>query len=312
MQLAKLRPGIEVSQLCYGTLTLGPLQKGLTPKEGGRLLRYALEKGINFFDTAELYGTYPHLREGLKGYAKDVVISTKSYAYSAGEMHASLELARRELDRDYIDIFLLHEQESRHTLKGHREALEYLCAARERGLVRAVGISTHHVAGVEAAAEMQEIDVIHPLINVVGVGIVGGDRTAMEEAIKSAHSRGKGIYAMKALAGGSLYRRAPEAFSYILSLSAVDAVAVGMGCVEDIDYNAGFFNTGVCPGPDAILDRERRLIIEPWCTGCGECVESCPNYALDVSLGKAVVDTAQCLLCGYCVASCPDFFMKVI
>lgn len=92
---------------------------GLTPIAGGRLLTYALEQGINFFDTAELYENYAHIREALKDWQGQTIIATKSYAYAAVTAAASLERARRELNRDYIDIILLHEQESEHTLRGH-------------------------------------------------------------------------------------------------------------------------------------------------------------------------------------------------
>ena len=303
---------ISVSTLCFGTLTVGPLQKSLTPREGGRLIRYALERGINFFDTAELYDTYDHLAAGLQGWSGDVVISSKSYAVDAEEMKKSLELARRKLNRDCIDIFLLHEQESQYTLRGHAGALEYLCQAREKGLVRAVGISTHHVSGVRDAALVDEIDVVHPLINMAGVGIIGGGRSAMEEAINQAYSRGKGIFAMKALAGGTLFRQAAEAFDYVLGLTAVQAVAVGMGCREDVELNVSYFTNREFPQDIPPLERERRLIVEPWCTGCTNCMAACPAGALSLELRKVVVDYSRCLLCGYCVAHCPNFNLKVI
>ena len=68
-----------------------------------------------------------------------------------------------QLDMDVLDIFLLHEQESRLTLRGHREALEYYLNEREKGRIRAVGVSTHNIEVVRAICEMPEIDVVHPL-----------------------------------------------------------------------------------------------------------------------------------------------------
>ena len=58
--------GMRVTPLIYGTLPLGPLQAGLSPAEGGRLIRHALELGVNMLDTAELYETYPHIRAGIE------------------------------------------------------------------------------------------------------------------------------------------------------------------------------------------------------------------------------------------------------
>jgi len=63
---------------------------------------------------------------------------------------------------------MLHEQESRLTLKGHREALEYYISMKEKGIIKAVGVSTHNVEVVEACCEMPEVDVIHPIVNKAG------------------------------------------------------------------------------------------------------------------------------------------------
>ena len=58
--------GLSVSKLCFGTLTMSPLQKNMSPADGARLLIHAYERGIRFLDTADLYETYPHIREALK------------------------------------------------------------------------------------------------------------------------------------------------------------------------------------------------------------------------------------------------------
>ena len=99
---------------------MGPLQRNLSVETGGRLLAAAFAMGVNFVDTAESYGNYAHLRWALQhGWSKRVIVASKSYAVSAAEMEQSVDRALRELGREYIDIFLLHEQESGLTLKGH-------------------------------------------------------------------------------------------------------------------------------------------------------------------------------------------------
>lgn len=312
MRYRSLTQTISVPELCYGTLTLGPLQKGLTPIAGGRLLNYALEQGVNFFDTAELYENYAHVREALKNWQGQTIIATKSYAYDAATAAASLEKARQELNRDYIDIFLLHEQESEHTLKGHAQALNYFAEAKQRGLVRAVGMSTHYIAGVLAGAMHPLIEVIHPLINMKGIGIPDGTAGEMAAAIAMAATRGKGIYGMKALAGGSLYASAGDALNYVRTLPGISSVAVGMGSVADIDANVSFFTTGQFPVEYATRKIARRIIVEPWCEGCGTCKLHCPTNCISIEDGKARIESNKCLLCCYCVAHCKNFYMKVI
>ncbi len=71
---------IEVSELSFGTLILGRIQAGLTPEEGAPTVKKAVEMGINFFDTAQSYGTQNHLRVGLGSANDDVIISTKTHA----------------------------------------------------------------------------------------------------------------------------------------------------------------------------------------------------------------------------------------
>jgi aryl-alcohol dehydrogenase-like predicted oxidoreductase len=102
------KTGLSVSHLCFGVLTIGPLQANLPLAEGVALLEYAASRGVNFFDTAEDYRTYPYLRSLLRKVKdKPLIIASKSYAVTAQEMSASLDRARKEMDRDYIDIFLL-------------------------------------------------------------------------------------------------------------------------------------------------------------------------------------------------------------
>ena len=73
------KSGIKVSKICFGTLTLGPLQKNYSVREGANLLSYAYDKGINFLDTAELYDNYAQIKESLINRPRDSVnIITKS------------------------------------------------------------------------------------------------------------------------------------------------------------------------------------------------------------------------------------------
>ncbi|SHJ49802.1 aldo/keto reductase [Paramaledivibacter caminithermalis] len=306
---------MKVSKLCFGALTIGPLQANLPIKDGARVIEEALDRGVNFIDTAELYKTYGHIKEALKSKnSKDIIIATKSYSYSRRTAEESLKKALKELGRDYIDIFLLHEQENEYTLKGHYEALEYFIKMKEKGFIRAVGISTHTVAAVKAAAKMEEIEIIHPLINKNGLGIMDGTVDDMIKAIKTAKENNKGIYGMKPLGGGNLLNSIDDCFDFVLNLPFLDSIAVGMQRLEEVIANVNRFDGKSIPKDilKKLSKKNRKLHIDFWCKRCGKCVEACKSKALSIQNDKLVVDTEKCVLCGYCSSYCPEFCIKVV
>jgi predicted aldo/keto reductase-like oxidoreductase len=243
-----------------------------------------------------------------------VVIATKSYDYTYEGMAKSVEEARQGLDRDVIDIFMLHEQESILTFRGHAPAYQFLLEAKAKGVIKAVGTSTHSVAMVEAAAMLPEVDVIHPLFNRRGIGLVDGTAEQMSRAITVAGEAGKGIYGMKALGGGHLNRTAQEEFAFVLSHPQIHAVAVGMKSVSEVAMNYAIFSRGLVSKElvEQVQAEPRVLHVESWCKGCGVCTDHCPAEAMRIIEGRACPDMTRCVYCGYCGARCPDFCIKVI
>lgn len=310
------KTGIPVSRLCFGTLVMGPLQRNLSAEEGGALLAEAYRRGVNFLDSAELYETYPHIRASIRISGITPVVATKSYAFSAEGARRSVDKALRETGLAQLDIFLLHEQESEHTLRGHREALDALLEMKREGLVRAVGISTHHVAAVRAAAVLPEIDVIHPIINLNGLGICDGTADEMIAAIVAAHQAGKGLYGMKVFGGGNLLAQWQACLTFALSLNCLDAIAIGMQHVDELTANISAFaahsaGRPVPALPETATEKRKALHVDFWCEGCGLCVERCGQRALSLHEGRAVPDPERCVLCGYCASVCPVFAIKV-
>ncbi len=307
--------GLSVSRLCFGSLTMGPLQKKLSPEEGGRLLRYGFERGINFVDTAELYETYPHIKSALEGIPRQqYVIATKSYAYSKETAEESLNKALKEMNTDYVDVFLLHEQESELTIKGHYEALEFFIRKKEEGYIKAVGISTHRIAGVEASLKYKEIQVLHPIVNKAGLGIQDGTIEEMLSALEKAHLQGKGIYGMKPLGGGNLLRSFKECFDFVLDIPYLHSIAVGMQSNEEIDMNISMLlgEYDEAKLQHRLILENKSLNIADWCEVCGSCVKACSHKALRIENDRLVVDHEKCVLCGYCSKYCPQFCIKVV
>lgn len=305
--------GIQVSALAFGSLTMAPMQANLPPEMAAEILAYAASRGINFLDTAQLYDNYEYIRLAEKKMAQPLIIASKSYAYEKQMAFDAVEEARKRLDRDYIDIFMLHEQESEHTLRGHMPAIEELLRLKALGVIRAFGISTHHVAGVLAAAQADYIEVVHPLLNKAGLGIVDGNRKQMEDALKMAYEAGKGIYTMKPLGGGNLFASAQESLAYAFSFPYKHSVCIGMQSCDEIDANIEFMEKGGFSAENlaVLLAKKRRLHIDDWCIGCGACAARCVSRGIDIIDGKAVPNT-NCVLCGYCSRVCDQWAIKVV
>lgn len=155
----KLKPlgetGLQLTVLGLGTLTVSPSQNNLPVKQAGSLIAYAVERGINWLDTADLYDNYDQIRAALNRLANPPHIMSKTYAYTAGGARQDFDAARRALDLDHLTAFMLHEQESPLTLAGHQEAFCALLELREQGKIDAVGISTHAVSVVKSLAEIK-------------------------------------------------------------------------------------------------------------------------------------------------------------
>lgn len=305
---------IEVSKLCFGSLTMTPFQANLSIEQGAYLIQYAYERGINFLDTAEIYENYAYIKRALLGIRReDYCIATKTYAYTKEMAEASLEKALRELDTDYIDLFLLHEQESIHTVRGHFEAIEYFIKAKEQGKIKAIGLSTHRIAGAKAASEVPEIEVIHPIVNKRGIGIGDGTIDDMLRELEKIHNMGKGIYAMKPLGGGHLISELESSFNFVKNIPFIHSIAIGLQSTEEIDSNIHLLEHDTVPKhlKSELSKKNRKLIVADYCIGCGNCETRCQQDAIQVIDGMAVPND-KCILCGYCATVCPEFCIKVI
>ncbi len=311
------KSGLRVSELVFGTLPMGPLQAKLPHADGVRLLQEALDRGINLLDTAQTYQTYEMVRDAIKGRANDVLIASKAMMPAYADMEESVIRAMREIGRDYLDIFFLHAARDveRSTLEKWSGALRCLNDYKKKGYIRAVGLATHSVLVADEAAGHDDIDILFPLINKGGMGILGGTRDEMAAAIKKNADAGKGIYAMKALAGGSYIRDILESLEYVRKLPGVSATAVGMVKQSELEFNLRVFNNEqIDPEELSGLDKEKKLIVlRHSCKGCGSCVEHCPSGALSLSEadGKLDIDHSRCVLCAYCTPHCPMFVLRM-
>ncbi len=313
-----------MSELSFGTLTLGKNQADLTVEESSQTVKRAFELGINFFDTAQTYGTEGHLREGLRGVTDRALISTKTRARKRDVAERDFEASLKELHREYIDIYHLHLVSGAQDLADRRSVLDFLLELKEQGLIKAIGASVHRVEAARVVVAEPTIDVLFPVLNSHGLGIIDGSIDDMVEVCRKADTRGMGIYAMKPLGGGHLRKSPEEAFGFLRNLGFVDSICVGMKTPAEVEMNVSIFE-GREVSKETLSQIEtvsRTLRIYGHCVGCGACVEACAQEALsldrsqtDKSKGKkgqSVVNKEKCILCGYCAEVCPEFVIRVI
>ncbi len=316
MKMNKLgQTGLEVSEICFGALPFGPLQKNLNMVSCTRIVEKALERGINFIDTAQMYLTYEPIKRAMKSTGIRPIIATKSTAKDYQSMQKAINEALTQLDVKTIDIFHLHAARSDDSVFEERQgALECLIDYKARGVIKAVGISSHSVQAVNAAAHHKDIDVVFPIINIDGIGILHGSREGMLEAISHCVHAGKGVYIMKALGGGTLIDRYDEAMTFARGIPGISAVALGMVSEEELLFNLDYFNgiNNEHKMPSKSGGKKKFIAVPSLCNNCGQCRTICPNEAILLSDGRSLIDETRCLTCGYCVSACSMFAIRMV
>jgi aryl-alcohol dehydrogenase-like predicted oxidoreductase len=226
------RTGIQVSRLFQGTGTDGVGKssnqtRGLGLQGLADLLRAGVDQGVTVWDLADQYGTHPHAREALKTVARDqIVILTKTHASTEKEMRDDLDRFRKEIGTDRVDIVLLHCMMSSDWPKEKAGAMTVLADAKAKGIIRAHGVSCHHLGALKTAAASDWVDVDLARLNPAGVAM---DAPVAEvlPVLSEMKQKGKGVIGMKILGAGALRSRVDDALQYALASPVLDCFTIG-------------------------------------------------------------------------------------
>jgi aryl-alcohol dehydrogenase-like predicted oxidoreductase len=225
------KTGIQTSRLAMGTGTVGvghhSHQTALGIDGLSRLLLNGYDQGLRFFDSADSYGSHPHVAEALKHVPRDkVTVLTKTWARDAASARADLDRFRRELGTDHIDICLMHCLTEGDWTDRFKGVMDVLSEAKEKGVIRAHGCSCHSIEALRTATKSPWVEVHLVRINPIG-SFMDSDPDTVVSVIKDMRAAGKGIIGMKILGQGDLRNRQDEALNFALSLNLLDAFTIG-------------------------------------------------------------------------------------
>jgi 1-deoxyxylulose-5-phosphate synthase len=234
------KTGIRTSRLAMGTGTIGynggsnQTRLGTAPFTQLLLNGYH-ENGLNFFDTADSYGSHPYVAAAVKQLPRDkVVVMTKTDTRNPEGVRRDLDRYRRELGIDMIDIVLIHCTTEADWTTRYRGVMDVLSEAKQKGTIRAHGVSCHSFSALQAAAASPWVDVDLVRLNPLGTYMDNSPENVIG-VIKQMRADGKGIIGMKIMGQGDLRKKPTEAVRYALSTGVLDSFTIG--CESKAEQN---------------------------------------------------------------------------
>jgi aryl-alcohol dehydrogenase-like predicted oxidoreductase len=243
------KSGLKVSRFCLGTGVHGGNRQSNHTRMGKEkfdtLIQGAHERGIALYDLADLYGTHPLLLPALRSIPRDRYGIVSKIWFRPGGIpdaerpDADIVVQRflKEIGSDYLDLVLLHCVESPNWPKQLRKQMDILARLKEKGVIRAHGVSCHSIEALEAAAAEPWVDSVHTRINPYGMSM-DGPVDKVVPVLQKLHAAGKGVVGMKIIGEGRLRNdeeKRDESARFVLGLGCVDVLNIGFEKVDEID-----------------------------------------------------------------------------
>lgn len=247
------KTGIKMSRLGQGTGVHGGNRQSDQTRMGFAklidLMHHAYERGIRFFDMADLYGTHVYFREALKSMdrSKLTLLTKLWWRYDGPENQTNLperrqmaktalERFRHELTTD-PDIVLLHCLMKEGWDQQMGPYMDVLHDAKAKGQIKAVGCSCHDLGAMRTAAAAPWVDVLLARINMKGGDkfMMDGTREQIEDVLRTARKNGKAVIGMKIFGEGKLADQREACMKYAQGSGLLDAMTIGFHKPEQID-----------------------------------------------------------------------------
>ncbi|MGV8980784.1 aldo/keto reductase [Clostridium sp.] len=308
------RTNLMVTRSGFGAL---PVQR-VSFEEAKNILRKAYDNGINFFDTARAYSdSEEKIGHSLSDVRNDIIIATKSHAKDRKTLLEHLQISLKNLKTDYVDILQLHNPDVLPDPEDPEGLYAGLLEAKEKGLVRFIGITNHKIKNAMDAAASGLYDTVQFPLSSLSADI---DLNLIEECKK----RNVGLIAMKALSGG-LITNAASAFSF---LRQFDNVVPIWGIQRETELDQFISLEKNPPTLDdsmwSIINKDRAELSGDFCRACGYClpcpagieIPTCARISLllrrapyegflEDSFKEKMELINNCIECGHCKNHCP-------
>jgi aryl-alcohol dehydrogenase-like predicted oxidoreductase len=249
------KTGLKVSRVGLGTGMKGGNQESNQTRLGkekfSELIRGCFDRGINWFDMADLYGSHSYLRPALGEVKRDkIVIVSKLWLGSRGvsipqeerlDVEKTVGRFLKEIGTDYIDMVLLHCMMDKDWPTRYEKQMTVLAELKKKGVMRAHGVSCHSLDALQTAAAEPWVDSVHARINPYGASM-DGEPEVVVPVLEQIHAAGKGVVGMK-LMGEGRFRdsdlKRNYSVEFVLNLGTVDTMVVGFENLGEVDDFAG-------------------------------------------------------------------------
>lgn len=243
------KANVQVTRLAFGTGTFsGRVQRDLGQADFTKLVRYAYDRGIRFFETADSYTGMPQmLAIALKGLPRDSYrLMTKYNTHDNEHPQQTIDRLRSDLGTEYVDILLLHCVRSPTWPENDKRLEDAFSEAKQKKVILSHGASVHGLPALKEFPQTQWLDVAMIRMNHKGVRMdtastqdvdAIGNVHEVVERVKQVHAEGKGVISMKLVGEGRFTDRKDrqEAVRYAFRVAGVDAVTIGYKNTAEID-----------------------------------------------------------------------------
>jgi 1-deoxyxylulose-5-phosphate synthase len=241
------KTNLKVTRLAFGTGSVGgQVQRDLGQEAFTRTVRYAYERGIRFFETAESYGDmHRMLGIALKGIPRDSYrIMSKVTTYHGGDPQQKFDELRKLANTDYFDIMLLHWQ---HTASWPTDSARWqdgILEAQHRQAIVSHGASVHGLPALRQVPGNKWLEVAMIRMNHKGTKMDAedydtnglGDVPEVVTHVQQTRKAGMGIISMKLCGEGTFNREERQAaMRFAFRNAGVDSVTVGYKSTAEID-----------------------------------------------------------------------------